>query len=322
MKKPFIAVAVLLSFQLNAQAARSGANFLQEPSGARAAALAEAFTAGTNDAQALHYNPANLTSLERSQAALSYRKGLADDGHGQFLMGIPFAKNSIGVGVRHYQGGSVLWQEGSTSRSVVSQQDFSITGGYAHQFNRVGVGANLKYISSVLIETYRAQSWAVDLGVSAKLGKQVTYGMAIQNLGEKLHYSNSTGEDTLPQNLRLGFQSQLRQGFPSLTLFTDGVYEFNDKNWVPQLGLEGNTGLVVLRAGIQDQPDHSQKFSVGMGLALVQLRIDYSIGLLQEFGPQHRISLAYEFGKIRSPSTRNNPGYTPRPSDTILVPEQ
>src|SRR5690242_13966416 len=47
----------------------SGGLTLLEPSGARPAALGEAFTAATNDIAGFDYNPASLKSLESGQAS-------------------------------------------------------------------------------------------------------------------------------------------------------------------------------------------------------------------------------------------------------------
>ena len=70
-------------------AGTSGAIVLEEPLGARACGMAEAYTAVEGEISVIHYNPAGLISLSNREASFIYHRGLADDGFISLLYGQP-----------------------------------------------------------------------------------------------------------------------------------------------------------------------------------------------------------------------------------------
>ncbi len=66
-------VSVLFNTLWARGAGTSGAIALEEPLGARACGLAEAYTAVEGEINVLHYNPAGLISLPGRQASFSYQ---------------------------------------------------------------------------------------------------------------------------------------------------------------------------------------------------------------------------------------------------------
>jgi hypothetical protein len=113
-------------------------------------------------------------------------------------------------------------------------------------------------------------------------------------------------------------QTQVWKADPGLSLYTDLLYQANERAWAPLVGLEMNLGVLALRTGIKDQHG-SKQFSVGLGVNLGRLNLDYAVGLLQDFGAQHRMSVAYAFATpTREPSSPAESPYRIKPEEGSL----
>ena len=120
---PIIAVALLLSSSPAVFAGGTTASFLKLGSGARAMGLGGAFTAVSDDINALSYNPAGLANLGRSEMGFT-RAELVEGVSYNFLgYSRPVAGGNIGLGI-NYLGQSVIEGRGA-SREVTAKFDAS-----------------------------------------------------------------------------------------------------------------------------------------------------------------------------------------------------
>ncbi len=279
-------------------AGTSGGLTLIETSGARSAAMGEAFSAMSNELCAMNYNPASLGTLKTGQASFMYQKGLVEDSYGQFIIGAPRKNGAWGLQVGYYNGGDMeVSFDGNTSQTVNAQRDLMLNFGYGWNVRESSIGLNLKYLSSELIEREKATAYAADFGLSMPVGSRLRIGGAVQNFGTQMKYVDEG--DNLPRIVRAGMAINLIQGRSPLTLLMDSPYFMNEAELRPAVGLELGLGVLALRAGYRKLGD-ANEFSVGTGFLLGRTSFDYSFGMMQDFDSQQRVSLSMRFGGVSS----------------------
>lgn len=298
MKKTTLTVAaLLLTFPFQWGHAKgpgitSGKNMLQATS-AGASALAEAYTARTNDITAMGYNPASLSTLYSGQASLMFHRGLIDDSYQWGAVGLPLRNGVVGASLGIYDGGNIDLFDGTNHRTVKAQSDLFATLGYARKISRFDVGISGKYYSSKLGDAVSANTTAMDLGMGMRVGSRIRLGVAVQNIGPKLTYEEES--EKLPRIARAGLSYPfLFRNFPSQILF-DVPYYVNEQEYRPSMGLETGVGPLIFRLGYNSKIELHQ-FTFGAGFNLGAATLDYSFGIVNELNSSHRVSLAYRFG--------------------------
>lgn len=264
------------------------------PSGARPAALAEAFSAVQDDVAAIRYNPASLSSLRSTQLGFIYQEGLIDDAEGQVVAGRSTARGGVGLSLGFYDGGKIDVLDGGPRRSVQAQTDLTMAVGYARRVGAISAGLAGKYISSELIDQYRAQAVALDLGVTGRLWPKTALGASLQNIGTRLTYSQEG--DELPLLARAGVAQSLfrERGL----LVADLRYLARDREMSAAVGFEYMTGPLALRGGYTSGSD-LVNVSLGAGFLLRNFSIDYSYGIADELNSPHRVSVTVKFDARR-----------------------
>lgn len=268
---------------------------LMQPASARASAMAEAFSAVSNDIAAYGYNPASLGTLERGQASFLFQRGDFDDSFGQFLVGTPLRRGGWGLSVSYFNEGEVTLSNGSTSETVSAQKDLAVSAGAARRMGPVSVGFAAKYITSELIESVSATAEAVDIGMSAAVHPRAQMGLALQNMGTRMKYV--TQEFDLPRVARAGLNILLFSKSLPTTLLLETPYYLNDRTVQPAMGLEVRFGPVAFRSGFK-QAGHNNSFSLGAGFLIADSSFDYAFSMANDTNSFHRASLSLHFGKI------------------------
>jgi LysM repeat protein len=281
--------------QANNSQSTSGGLTLAEVAGARAVSMGEAFSAIANDITGMRYNPAALKSLETSQASFFYRSGIADDSFGQFMLGSPMGKGSLGFSIGYFDGGNIHLFDGVSRRSVTAQRDILGSAAYAFQVGLAEMGVAGKYLTSELAEQKSASALAADFGIQIPINDRLRFGSALQNLGTKLKF-NKEG-DSLPRSFRAGLSILARTGSYPTLLLADGVFDLNDSHLTPALGVEQSAGPLAFRAGYKGTQGLNQ-FSFGVGIFVSKFSVDYSFGLVDELDSTHMISLSMRFNPL------------------------
>jgi LysM repeat protein len=283
--------AFLLPYGIHADSVGTvaGLTLLEAPT-ARAAGLGEAFTAISNDAAGLSYNPASLGTLNQSQVSFLYHRGTIEDNYGQALLGL---ENGWAFGVGAYNGGDFEYKDGATQKTVNTQKDLLMNLGYGRAFGPVELGVAGKYFSSELVEEDKSTVFAMDLGGQYGVADNLRLGMSFQNLGSKLKYADK-GSD-VPRTVRAGasFEPKIKS-HPVLLVF-DVPYDMVEKKMRIGFGLEVPISLLSLRIGYASGRD-LEHITLGAGFAMRGFTFDYAFGIVEDLDARQRVSVGYRFG--------------------------
>jgi len=205
-----------------------------------------------------------------------------------------------------------------TSVIVSSEQDImgSVTFGLPLG-NKLGIGASLKALSSTLIGSKNALTFAFDAGAFYKglFMEELNAGISILNLGTGLKYLDTT--ESLPFVIQGGV-SYLVNGLAQdlvVVVAMDGVINGDGK--MVKLGIEGNYQEYAVRIGVPFLSTDDQSFSFGLGYRMEEQYIfDYGVSFGKSLGLTHRISVGILLddtagSRTKKRKTENNQGYTP-----------
>jgi len=296
-----VAVSVLSIFQ-NVYAGEPGTSgfvFLRLGNGARASGMGEAFTAISDDATGIYFNPAGLAGIEGVELNVT---------HSEWLMGIRFEQLSFAnemfggtVGLNFtgvYYGKMDRYENypSLTPDGTFSPYDLAFSTCYGTDIlPNLSIGASLKMIYEK-IDFESATGWALDIGLLHKsMIKGLTLGASILNLGPQAKFVEEKFYP--PFQLRVGasyrYANELLKG--SLILASDAVFP-NDSDAKLHLGLEYNYRTYVsMRVGYKANY-YVQGATMGIGVQYQKLRFDYAYMPLEySVGNSHRFSLSVFF---------------------------
>ncbi|MFA6028963.1 MAG: PorV/PorQ family protein [Elusimicrobiota bacterium] len=333
--------SLLLSFcaLLSPAAASAGENagvtaapILQLNTSARAAGMGSAFTAVSDDASALLFNPAGLSLLDHRELSFDYMKGFVDQNveHISLVSPLPLS-GLLGNGYAS-MGGSMLFAQNGTievnrtnpdgslrdSRSISAGGDFvgqlayserllettleNERGGRALEMNHY-FGFAGKYIRSTLAEQYSASAFAGDAGYLVKIPDyRLTLGAAAQNFGSEMKFIEEG--DPLPLTFRGGaawvlpLDAYTNPPNQALLFSGDGDWLYHEKEWHANLGIEYSAMRTYsARIGYQLNRD-AAGLTFGFGVLWQGLRFDYAWALSEALGDVHRFSVTWRFGRV------------------------
>jgi len=273
----------------------SAFNFLKLGPGVRAAGMGGAFCAVADDASALYWNPAGLTTMEESQLQFQ---------HTQYVEGITYEYLALTQQLDPHTalGASFcLLNSGNIERTTVSDpggtgetftaQDTVATFGTARKMNdNLALGVGVKFVTERLDDEH-AQTWAFDLGALLNLTPQLTLGAGVQNLGDTIRFTEDKEE--IPLNYRVGFAYQTTGR--ELLLALD-LNKANDNEAFVSVGTEFNNGPLAFRGGYATGPNEAGSgFSFGLGADLGQVGLDYAWVPYGELGSTHRVAINFTY---------------------------
>lgn len=272
-------VLVLASSPARAQDPTGTASLTAFGLGARPLGMAGAFTALSDDANALFYNPAGLARLQNRQLTSLYARqygGLFDT----FALG--YAQPGFGGAFLTYSMGDIPYTDetGFPSGSRFGVGEHLFLGSYARRVGPLDLGASLKSYGQTL-EAVSGSGFTLDLGILwAPAGTPYQAGLAARNLLGQVIYSAGR-PDAFDPVVVLG--GAYRIGPVVLALDKD-----QPGPW--RLGAEYRASdLVSLRVGIRS--GESLTFTAGLGLSLDGYTVQYAYEQPPVLDPTHRISL-------------------------------
>lgn len=183
-------------------------SYLQRPVGARALGLAGAYTAVSNEPNALFFNPAGLgflfdkpqfsltvapLALGRTQGSLAYAQKI-------------YPEFSIGAGVnsllhKSFTGRNAAGQETGT----FSNQQYTFAVGAAWHNDDISLGASGKYLLNTLSgASASGTAFLADFGAKVNMFDLFTIGAAIQNIGGRISWDGTANNDLIPFTFRGG----------------------------------------------------------------------------------------------------------------------
>ena len=332
IKKDFcrsLMILGVLCYGLNAQdfapVGTAVAQFLEIGVGAHAGAMGHAFTARTDDAGSVFWNPAGLADAGKYSLYLSNSTWPADISLGSMAISGKFGRlGTFAISTLYLQ---------TDDMEITTLEDYDGTGEYFSISNsclglsyarfltdRVSIGITGKIVQEKYLG-YGYSTWAIDLGTmyrtdfhSLKIGMSILhFGIGdIQFDGDYTDYSNDVSykileDDTddstmvfekysLPVNFRVGISIDIfNQGPHQLTIATDMIHPNNNLEQY-NIGLEYSiNNMVYLRTGYRFGLDEGG-LSFGGGASLNAMgfgnvKVDYSYSDLGILTNSHRFSL-------------------------------
>lgn len=325
MKKFLAAALVFIAAGASARAesvhhraGTSSAPFLKIGAGARPVGMGEAFTALADDVNALYWNPAGLTSLERPVFGATHQQAYQGLNHEFFGYAQPLHPRTGGDARRMTWGAhlSILSLPGDLERRAeegagalgqlttpqgtfgAADMAFGAAFAFSHRRHSFGVGTKLIRQS---IDRNVAHSGAADLGwVMHSALPNLSLGAAVLHLGPGVRFTQNWYP--LPLTLKAGAAYRLERWRTRLAV--DLAFPRDD---FPLIAFGGEVGLkeyLYLRAGYRARWNGNPQgalsgFRTGMGFIYKNLALDYAAAPFGELGISHRFSLGWRFDPVR-----------------------
>jgi hypothetical protein len=285
----------------------AGSDFLLEDQGARGIAMGGAFSAVTNDAYSLYWNPAGLNKVPRTSAAFMYSRYFENTNYQSAA--IAQRVNDIGVagiGWRFRDLGTVDNTDLNGNKlGQFRPRDYVVEGGWGQSIFDlsdsevdVTMGIAARWIHSDYL--LHADGYGGDIGIQSRFYTgPYTYDVAFvaQNLGVGQNFDAK--RDSMPTRFRLGGAMYVTR---NLLLSLESILPVNN---IVQgaLGLEYTMELernvkLAMRAGFNslnlESLNVESTASAGFGLSMGDLTFDYAFVPMGVLGDQvHRFSISF-----------------------------
>ena len=245
----------------------------------RAGGMGDAGTALSGDANSVYWNTSMLNfAKQKSEISLSYTpwlRQLTNDMHLSYLSGYYKIneRNVVGGALRFFSLGEITFTDaaGNVIRDD-KPSEFELTGSYAFRLSeRLSIGINGKFAYSNLtggltvagVNTKAGVVGATDISFTyfnddAKLGSvNGTYAFAttINNVGNKIAYSELAKRDFIPMNLKIGnsFKAEFDKynhltasfDLQKLLVPTPAYYDFYDGDYSMISGRNSDVGVIA-----------------------------------------------------------------------------
>ncbi len=273
-----IALGGVIIFLLSCSFLRAAFEFKER--GGRSTALGGAYTAVSDDAEGVWWNPAGIRLARTIQVDTSYTAlyGMSDLALINFAAVVPTL----------YAG---TWGLGYSSFGFSDYRETDLRLSFATGL-REGIyfGTNLKS-SSVKIGSGGGSGgvFAVDAGFLGNITENYSIGFTAYNINRPRLLSGP-GE-YLQQRYMFGLYALPVEGVAVSADF----HKVPDEDWEHRLGLEFPlTGNFLLRAGVQSRP---ARFSFGFGAQAGIFSLNYSYRTHSELEAQHMFSMQGRFGR-------------------------
>jgi tetratricopeptide (TPR) repeat protein len=300
-------VLVLTAAMLMAAPARAGeesvsAVFLDEPAGARPSALGGAFAAVAEDVNAVYWNPAALSRVQRKELLLSHTQALVGFRNEYAAFGLPLsAEESLGFNAFFaYSDPIDRITDANADAGTFSTQDLYASVVYSRALGpQWAVGAGVKGIYQQ-IDVYHAWSVAADLGVLASdVYPGLQLALVVRNLGKPMVFI----EESHPLNLGAELGAAYRVWERRL-LLTAGVAKPLFQEMLLKAGAEGEVieDTLFLRAGYRYYQSGNvlgalTGLSLGLGVRISEYSLDYAFLPFEDLGDVHKLAITLPFGR-------------------------
>ncbi|HSG27737.1 MAG TPA: PorV/PorQ family protein [Candidatus Krumholzibacterium sp.] len=293
-----IATMILTVSAVDAAAAdpgTSGFMFLRLGNGARAGGMGEAYTAVSDEATSIYWNPAGMASVEGVEMNVTHSEWLLDIRFEQVSVVNEMLGGAVGLGFTGvYYGDMDRYGEfpSLTPDGTFAPYDLALSAGYARDIlPNLSAGAAVKLIYEK-IDFESATGYAFDFGLTHKSRIEgLTLAASMLNLGPEAKFVEERFYP--PFQLRLGgaWQKENETLRGRLILAADAVFP-NDGDSKMHMGMEYTYDRrLAVRLGYKSGY-HVQGATMGLGVFYRNLRFDYAYGAISdELGDIHRFSI-------------------------------
>jgi hypothetical protein len=271
------------------------AEFLTLGPGARGVAMGSAYSALSDGADSLYWNPAGLARMTQSEF-------MADDAElpqstrvNDAFLAVPTKYGTFGAGATYLSQSAIEGRDANGNPiGYFSASDGDGALGYALKTDFVDVGASVKYIRSH-VGSVEAQTFAVDAGVRRAFGP-LSVAAGLRNAGPGMKFEAET--DDLPLRLDVGAAYRFDDRAALTAEFTNGPRGGGSTG-----GVGGEVQVlkgVFFRAGYASQSqvtggsglDAVSGLTFGFGLKQPRWSFDYAAAPMGELGNTQRFSAA------------------------------
>lgn len=341
----FALVFPLSSARADSAAGSTAASFLELGSGARAAAMGNAYAAWSDDVYGLYFNPAGPARIRRKELGFVHNTLFQDLSYSYLGYLHPLgSRGTLGLNAAYVDLGSVQRTtiasgQNNQTLGTASGSDWMVGLSYSRPLRSfLDLGVTLKVLQEKLDDA-SATAFAADFGALFHPPvRGLTVGLSLANLGTRLQFDRD--EEELPLTLRtaVGYRTpNERWGLSA------------EMDWTKNQEISGSVGgefwilprHLAFRTGFNSGVDVDNGFSAGAAFRWNDLTLDYAFVPFGELGDQHQVSLTYDFGAERTlpggapapvpedqaPSTRSatTPVYQPsppvRPDENWIAPQ-
>lgn len=311
LRIPLMIVAILwMAGGLHPSVARSaeifekvgtfGAQFLKIGVSARATAMGSAYTAVSDNAEALYWNPAGIVSVRGSQLNVNHVVWPAD----VKLSSIAYVFNPRSVPGTFGLTARAVWMDPQIVRTAYEPEGngqmfdsgMSTLGlTYSRFFtDKFSAGATVHYLHMGLAES-SVNSALADVGILYRIGiRGMKIGMSIQNLGSEVTFDERSAR--LPLMFKVGFAFDPIRTENQRLIFSSEFQHPVDNAERANFGLEyGMNKNFYLRTGYNVNYD-TDKLTAGAGFRVdtgtrSYVQLDYSWVDMSSLGYVNRVSL-------------------------------
>ena len=296
-----------------------GAQFMKIPVGARGVAMGSAFSAISDDATAMFWNPAGLVFIDKTAVSVEQINWIADISYNSFAAAYTLEDiGTFGVhGIFTDYGDDIVGtvvaanEDGYVETGNVDVSGYSFGISYARNLSdRFSVGGTVKFIGQSLgsnlmpdgsTKDNKVSGVAFDFGTIFYPGwESFRFGMSVRNFGVELQYENEAFEAPLTFTIGAAFDFlDMFQVDEQELLVSIDLQHPRDYTERVKMGLEYLLfNMFAFRAGYVTNHD-VMGASLGLGffydLSGVGLRIDYAYSDTEYFDSVQRISAGFSF---------------------------
>lgn len=291
MKK--IILAVLLLPAGSAWSAET-AQFLKIGVGARELGQGNVGTALADDTDALYWNAAGLSRMEKREVMASHSELTQDARLDNLAFAHPTSRGVFAAGLTYLSQSALEGRDAlGHPTGNLNASDAAGVVSFARKGDLADAGVNLKLIQSH-IGSAQASGAAVDLGLKRAFGA-LTLGAAMRNLGPGLRFQDQRND--LPLQLAFGVAWRFQGGHSVVAEVLNGPR--GDGTDVGFGGEYQAMKAIFLRAGYTTQSavtggssfDVARGLTLGLGWRNGRYRFDYAALPTGELGTSHRFTL-------------------------------
>ncbi len=298
-------IVMFLFSSVWAEAGTTSAVFLKLEQGVRPVSMGGAFTAASDDVNAVYWNPAGLPQVSNLELTFMHTMWFAEIFYDYLGFAYPVGEvGTFGLGLTYVNSGDITsWNEIGEEIGEFSAWDLAVNLAFGTKLNeKTSVGIIAKLFNES-IDDRGAFGFAADLGLIHKFRDDLQGGIVLQNLGPKHGFGDAF---LLPMNARAGLSYT---GVRNMMVNLDYIQPI-ETNGIIALGMEyWYRDIIVFRLGYQYQgmfdpnkyyenyagPAIFSGFVIGAGLKIDIYEIDYAYKQFGVLESTHRIGLTLKF---------------------------
>ncbi len=278
--------------------------FLQYGVGARSLGMGGAFYAIADDASAIYWNAAGLSTLQRKELTFMSAPMFTDSQLGYYAYAHPTAtRGTFGLAMTTLKSGNFEKVDAEFNPATGEPTRIAKVGSFSDQQSAytlswgkeatetISFGLSGKYVSRQL-DTSSDKFMSLDIGALRVMGPNYRLALGIQNV-----FSRATGDtdDKFPVVVKIGnslrmFKDRLLLGFDLQKSQTAELnWRFGGEYWAAR--------WFAMRFGLLAAPE-IQETDFGFGFRFRRVQLDFAQGI-HDLGSSTRLSATFRFGRSR-----------------------